>query len=323
MSGAGFFFFDGGMTMNTKTKKPKEKNEMNLVKLAAEFGSEDKARAYLEALRWPTGVHCLRCKDEDVTPIKERHQYDCVKCGYQFSVTTGTIFHDTHLPLWKWLLAIYRMTESKKGVSACEVQRTVEVSYRTAWYLCHRIRAAMKDLNPAPLKGVVEVDETYIGGKARGRGRGYKGNKAIVAGAVEREGQIRLQLLSWADRETLHKFITDKTGPDTKAIYTDENRSYRGIGKRGRPHKTVNHSKYEWVHGQVHTNTVENVWSLLKRSVVGTYHKVSVKHLDAYLGELEHRFNNRENKYIFRDTVLKLLKAENLEYKKLVKKKAA
>ncbi len=292
---------------------------MNLVKLVEQFSQEGKAREYLTELRWPEGVTCPRCEGTKVSPIKDRPQYCCNDCEYQFSVTSGTIFNDSHLPLWKWFLAIYLMTESKKGMSACQIQRSLDVAYRTAWFLCHRIRAAIKEVNPTPLKGTVEVDETYVGGKRRHVGRGYRGNKTCVIGALERKGPVRMEVLKWVDREQLHKFIHKTTAPDTANIYTDEHVGYRGIQDHDTKHGTVNHSKEEWVHGDVHTNGIESVWSLLKRSVVGTYHKVSVKHLDAYVDELEHRFNNRENKFLFRDTLLKLVKAEKLTYSELTK----
>jgi transposase-like protein len=168
------------------------------------------------------------------------------------------------------------------------------------------------------LNGIVEVDETYIGGTTEGTGHGFKGNKALVVGAVERNGDAVLHTIEHADKETLHKFIKENTKPDTKAIYTDNFPAYNGIGDKDTVHETVNHSADEWVRGNVHTNSVENVWSLFKRSVMGSYHQVSKKHLDSYLDELEWRFNNRENPYLFRDTLLKLINSKNLEYRDLV-----
>jgi transposase-like protein len=306
--------------MKKSSRKTKEPSDMNLIKLIEEFSSGDKAREELEKLRWPEGIQCPRCEGKSVSPIKDRQQYRCLACEYQFSVTSGTIFNDSHLPIWKWFLAVYLMTESKKGVSACQIQRTLALgSYRTAWFLCHRIRAAMKEVNPEPLKGTVEVDETYVGGKRRHVGRGYRGNKVAVIGALKRKGPVRMESLRWVDKQKLHEFIHKTTAPDTEKIYTDEHPGYRGIQDADTQHGTVNHSQEEWVHGDIHTNGIESVWSLLKRSIVGAYHKVSVKHLDAYLDELEHRFNNRENKFLFRDTLLKLVKAEKLTYQELTK----
>jgi transposase-like protein len=295
------------------------KSDVNLVNLIERFGTDEKCREYLTELKWPNGIECPRCKSQSISTIAERDQYDCNKCRYQFSVTSGSIFHDSHLPLWKWFLAVYLMIESKKGISACEVQRVVAVSYKTAWFLCHRIRAAMREVSADLLKGIVEVDETYVGGRFHGRNRGYKGNKAVVVGAVEREGQIRLKVIKSPSHYWLHKFIHETTDPKVEAIYTDEAKAYLGIADSDTRHETVRHSQEEWVNGDVHTNNVESVWSLLKRSVVGTYHKISIKHLDAYLDELEHRFNNRKNKFLFRDTLLKLVNAEKLPYQELIK----
>jgi len=204
-------------------------------------------------------------------------------------------------------------------MSALQMKRTLCIAYETAWYLCHRIRAAMREINSELLRGIVEVDETYVGGKTRHMGHGYKGNKAIAIGAIQRGGKIRLQVITHATKAVLHKFIHDNTAPDTEAIYTDELPAYWGINDADTRHESVCHSAEEWVRGDVHTNGIENVWSLLKRSIIGSYHRVSIKHLDAYLDELEHRYNNRKNEYIFRDTLTKLVNAAKLPYSELVK----
>ena len=294
----------------------------NLMDLMEKFGTDEKCRALLESLRWPDGARCPRCNGLKHTTMPSRGQYDCLTCGYQFSVTSGTIFHDTHLPLQKWFMAILLTVESKKGVSANQVKRILGIgSYRTAWYLCHRIRAAMTELDPTPLKGTVEVDETFVGGKLKGHGKGrgaYMKNKAVVIGVIQRGGKVRLQVIDRTDRKTLHAFIKEHTAHDTEVIITDDWRAYRGIGDHDTKHEFVNHSAKEYVRGDIHTNGIENVWSLLKRSVTGTYHKLSVKHLDAYLDELEWRFNNRDNPYLFRDTLIKLLGSKNLEYQELI-----
>jgi transposase-like protein/IS1 family transposase len=296
---------------------PKMKQEMNIMKLVEQYHNDDACREVLAKLRWPDGITCPRCQSKSIRNSYTRDQFDCASCGYQFSVTSGTIFHDSHLPLKKWFVAVYLMVESKKGISANQMKRTLSVSYKTAWYLCHRIRAAMLTEAAKRLSGTVEVDETWVGGKMKNVGHGFKGNKALAVGAVERQGDIVLEMIKHADKETLHKFIHSRTEPDTKAIYTDEWPAYKGIADKDTKHETVNHSAEEWVRGDVHTNSVENVWSLLKRSIVGSYHQVSRKHFDAYLDELEWRFNNRNNPYLFRDTLLKLIKAENLPYQEL------
>ena len=299
---------------------PTKTADINLVNLIDRFHSPEACRDFLEKLRWPDGIECPRCSGRVISRIHKRDQFDCDSCRYQFSVTAGTIFHDSKLPLWKWFLAAYIMSESKKGVSANQMKRMVGVSYKTAWYLCHRIRAAMTVTNPEPLTGTVEVDETYVGGKVRGKGRGYRDNKTMVVGAIQRGGNVRLKVEKHNDRRTLHGFIEAHIDDDAEAIYTDEWPAYQGISDENTRHETVNHKQEEWVRADVHTNTVEGVWSLFKRSIVGFYHQLSEKHMDAYLDEFEWRFNNRDNPYLFRDTLMKLVSAETLEYKELVSK---
>src|SRR5215213_10991177 len=216
-------------------------SDMNIMKLIERYDSDDKCRLTLEKLRWPLGVRCIRCDSEKVYRAKKRNQFECGACGYHFSVTTGTIFHDTHLPLRKWFIATYLICESKKGVSALQLKRTLGVSYKTAWYLSHRIRAALNEVDAQLLRGIVEVDETFVGGEVEGKGRGYKGNKAVVVGAMQRGGNICLQVVRGTDRETLHGFIRENTAGDTEAIYTDEWPAYLGIGEEDTKHKTVKH----------------------------------------------------------------------------------
>jgi transposase-like protein len=296
-----------------------KEQEINLISLIDRFHDEDKCRNHLEGLRWPDGLECPRCAGKTISRIKTRHQLDCDSCRYRFSVTAGTIFHDSHLPLWKWFVAVYLIAESKKGISANQLKRTIGTTYKTAWYLSHRIRAALNEVDAQLLKGIVEVDETFVGGRMEGQGRGYKGNKTVVVKAMQRNGNICLQVVRGTDRETLHGFIRETTAGDTQAIYTDEWPAYKGIADKDTEHKTVKHRDKAYVaEGDVHTNSIENVWSLLKRSIVGSYHQVSAKHLDAYLDELEFRFNNRENPYMFRDAMLKLVVADNLPYEKLI-----
>ena len=292
--------------------------QMNLVKLMHEYADESACREYLEELRWPDGLACLRCGSMRISRISTRNQLDCGDCEFRFSVTAGTIFHDSHLPLSKWFLAAYMMMEAKKGISAKQMERSLGVAYRTAWYLCHRIRAAIEEASPIKLKGIVEIDETFVGGEVRGKGHGYKGNKAIVVGAVERDGKIILKVVPDRTRKTLHAFAEEAVADEAEAIHTDDWAAYRGIGDEDTLHETVNHSIGEYARGNVNTNSVENIWNLLKRSIIGSFHKVSIKHLDAYLDELEWRFNNRDNPFLFRDTLIRLLQSGNLEYKALI-----
>ena len=196
------------------------------------------------------------------------------------------------------------------------------MAYKTAWYLCHRIREAMgNDPFTGPtLFGIVEVDETWVGGLQRGKGRGPYSttNKSIVVGAVQRDGKIRLERIPNTRKATLHDFIQRTVSDEAQAIYTDEFLSYKGIGDAmGMPHETVQHNLDEWVVGDVHTNSVEGVWSLFKRSIMGAFHQISAKHMDRYLEEIEWRHNNRENPHIFRDTLRRIVDTDALTYESL------
>lgn len=307
-----------GREATARPRKPRQ--DMNLVKLIDQFGSEDRCHAYLEELRWPAGVRCPRCESAKISRIQKRRQFDCDSCRYQFSVRVNTVFHDSHLPLWKWFLATYMMIESKKGISANQLKRTLSVSYKTAWYLCHRIRAAMKDDTPQVLEGTIEIDETYVGGRKRGHGRGFD-NKTMIMGAIQRGGQVRFRVERHAKQQNtvlFHKFIEDTVSEDAQQIYTDQHPAYRTFAAADERHEWVDHGAEEWVRADVHTNSVEGVWSLFKRALIGSYHQLSAKHLDAYLDEFAFRFNNRENPYLFRDTLLALIAEDKLPYKELV-----
>jgi transposase-like protein len=291
--------------------------ETNLVNLIEHYGNDTKCREYLEALRWTDGIKCPRCGSDKISHIEKRDQYDCDQCRYQFSVTAGTIFHDSHLPIWKWFLAVYLMTESKKGMSANQLKRSLAVSYKTAWYLCHRVRKAMQEATDKPkLDGIVEVDETFVGGRYDKRRKRGPWEKQPVMGLLQRNGSFEARTIPTTGKRVLIGIINDRI--DKKAtIMTDEYKAYKSLDKDFK-HESVNHRKEEWARGNVHTNSIENAWSLFKRSIVGSYHQISTKHMDAYLDEFEWRFNNRDNKYLFRDTLIKLLNAPKMEFKKLV-----
>jgi transposase-like protein len=289
---------------------------MNLVELIQQFSDESKCRAYIEKLRWPKGVTCPHCQADKIYRLENRPLLLCASCEHQFSVTVDTIFHDTHLPLEKWFLATFLLCESKKGMSACQIQRSLGVSYKTAWYLCHRIRAAMLEVAPPKLGGTVEIDETYVAGKKR-RWR-PKGQVSVVIGIRQRNGDLRMIRAEDAKSATVREIINANIGSHVEVIMTDESAIYPwALDKMQKNlHKTINHSRH-YAHGDVHTNTVESAFSLLKRGIVGTWHKVSAKHLPAYLDEMCFRFNNRKNPFLFRDTMLKLIDSPNVEYKHL------
>lgn len=295
---------------------------VNLCSLIEEFGSESKCRTYLELLRWAGDVRCPRCDSDKISQIVKRDQYDCDACRYQFSVTARTIFNDSHLPLWKWFLAVYLLCESRKGMSANQIKRTLGISYKTAWYLCHRIRAAMKEVNPEPLGGIVEIDETYVGGRKLHQSvKIGKSNKIPVIGIKQRGGELRFFRAEEVNSGVLATYIKENVREDVDVVMTDEALVYPPalIKARisGRRHYTVNHSAGQYVDGDVTTNGIESAFSLLKRGIVGSWHRVSAKHLSAYLDEMMFRFNNRDNPYLFRDTMMKLIEAPVLEYKAL------
>jgi len=302
------------------------KDALNLCELIDRFGDDQHCRNYLEHLRWPKGVTCPKCLGTKVSSILKRDQYNCdnESCGYQFSVTAGTIFHDTHLPLTKWFLAIYLICQSKKGMSAHQLHRMLKINYRTAWYLCHRIRHAVEQVSEPKLDGICEVDETYVGGKKIGQGV-YAGKKAkeVVIGIRERDGNLRFFHAEDAKSGTLAKYIQENISQDVDVIVTDEYSAYPYALKKANipttKHATVNHSAKEYVRGDIYTNSVESAFSLLKRGIIGTWHKVSAKHLQAYLNEMVWRFDNRKNPFLFRDTLLRLINCDNLEYKELTK----
>src|SRR5438094_7304134 len=298
---------------------------MTLPEVNALYSTDDRCRELLERLRWPEGVTCPRCKDRRISRLKEYARYECVGCEYQFTVTAGTVFHDSHLPLSKWFMATLLLCEAKKGMSAHQLKRTIwglhKGSYKTAWYLCHRIRAAMKEAERPMLDGTVEMDETYVGGKQRNPGRGKATtNKEVVIGSRQRNGELRFFHAEDAKSGTLARYIQENISQDVDVIVTDELAAYpKALGELSDRHETVNHTQKEYVRfgTDIHTNTVENAFSLLKRGIMGTWHKISAKHLPAYLDEMQFRFNRRKNANLFLDTLRHMVTASVLTFEKL------
>src|ERR1017187_2439029 len=296
---------------------------VNLMTVVEQYSTDETCREALMHLRWPHGVRCPRCAHEKVMPVKGRKVFDCNSCHYQFSVTVGTIFNDSHLALTKWFLITYLMCESKKGLSASQIYRMLgKKSYKTAWYLCHRVRAAMKAVPPVEkLGGTVEVDETYVGGKQRStRKAGFgNSNKQVVIGIRQRCGDLRFFHAEDAKSGTLAKYIQENISQDVDVIVTDEYRPYRKAVGKAR-HETVNHSAKEYVRfgTDIHTNTVESAFSLLKRGIIGTWHRLSAKHLQAYLDEMSFRFDRRNRHDLFLDTLRHMVTADPLTFEELV-----
>jgi transposase-like protein len=299
---------------------------MTLIDVINLFDTDDKCRELLVRLRWPNGPECVRCKGPVVELETEKQLFYCKECDYQFTVTAGTIFNDSHLPLQKWFLATLLLCEAKKGMSASQLKRTIwgqhNGSYKTAWYLCHRIRAAMKQVDQPMLSGTVEMDETYVGGKQTGKGVQYgKNQKEVVIGIRQRGGDLRFFHAEDAKSGTLAKYIKENVSTDVEVIVTDELTGYPSAmieaGIHGRKHKTVNHKAKEYVRGDVYTNTVESAFSLLKRGIIGSWHKISAKHLQAYLDEMTFRFDRRKSRTLFLDTLRHMVTAPVLTFEKL------
>lgn len=294
---------------------------MNLIDINTMFPTEEKCRELLTRLRFPEGPRCLRCKAPVVELETEKQLFYCKDCDYQFSVTAGTVFNDSHLPLVKWLTATLLLCEAKKGMSACQIQRTLGIgSYKTAWYLCHRIRHAMAQTDKPMLDGKVEMDETYIGGKQQGH-EGMKKSKEVVIGIRQRGGELRFFHAQDAKSGTLAKYIKENISTDVEVMFTDEWAAYpRAMmksGIHGDQHKTIRHGAKIYVDGDIHTNTVESAFSLLKRGVIGTWHRISAKHLASYLEEMSFRFNRRKNSDLFLDTLRHMVTAPVLTFEKL------
>ena len=258
-----------------------------------EFPDDAAVLADIFRKRYPDGLTCEKCARVDMfSPVAGRRSYAC-PCGFQVYPTAGSIFHKSPTPLTTWYLAIFYVTASKNGVAALELQRHIGVTYKCAWRMMHQIRKLMAEELP-PMTGTVEVDETYVGGKRPGkRGRGAAG-KAIVVGAVERQGSVAPFVVEQANAETAKNLLAVTTDPSAK-IMTDEYGAYHGLKKAGYSHETVNHGREKYVRGDVHTNTIEGFWSQMKRSIDGTHHGVSKKHLQAYADEYAFRYNRRHS----------------------------
>lgn len=282
--------------------------DLTLDEIQSRFSTDESARRYLEEIRWPNGVACPHCKNQDqkrIWEIKPNEAakiraglYQCAECKKQFTVTVGTIFEDSHIQLRKWLVAWYLLCSSKKGISSLQIQRMLGLgSYRTALFMMHRIRYAISHPSfTGMLKGTVEVDETYIGGRIHGK-RGKLNNKTCVVSLVERGGNARSFVLDRITGANLKGAIIQHV-QDGSVVCTDDYFGYRPMPKIFK-HKAVKHSAHEYASKEggftAHTNTVESKFSLLKRGIIGTFHQVSRKHLPLYLAEFDHRFNHRKS----------------------------
>lgn len=307
--------------------EPKPKSD--LLKVTDGTLTEADARAMLERIRWPDGPRCpfpdcggaeaYRIEVKASTrkngkPVGPRHLFRCKACKRQFSVTKGTIFEDSKIPLRTWIMVMYRMCSSKKGVSAHQIHREFGVTYESAWFMCHRIRWAMREKDGLPLVGTIEADETYIGRRTRRghpllyeriqdeiqmglrpkpqRGRWWAEGKAIVFGMLERDGRVRTVKVDDAQAGTLRPIMIRNIDTSKARLITDAHPAYRLI-RRHLPHDVIRH-ELEYVRGDVHIQGIENYWSLLKRGLYGVFHHVGEGYLPQYLREFEFRFNRRK-----------------------------
>jgi transposase-like protein len=290
-----------------------ENDELSIVGIAERFPNSLAAAEYLESVRWPNGPVCPHCGESERKPYalksKTRRLWKCAACRKQYTVTVGTIFESSHIPLHKWLWAFFLLCSSKKGMSAHQLHRMLGITYKSAWFMAHRIRYAMEQPPfQRQLTGTVEVDETYVGGKVRRSNKkqykpldpsqphkqmqtGRGAEKTPVLSLVERGGEVRSFRIANVTGETLGSAIRHHVAREAH-LRTDSFPSYTRVGWEYASHEVVNHLD-EYVRGDVHTNTAENYFSILKRGINGVYHHVSEAHLPRYLAEFDFRYNNR------------------------------
>jgi IS1 family transposase len=303
------------MEIAVSRKQPKPVHQLTAAQFERMFPDEDACKAYLQARRWPDGVHCPRCGNPVVYDLPSRKwHWQCAQCapggstGYRFSILVDTIFENTNKPLRDWYRVVHLMLTSKKGMSALQIMRYMGFgSYKTAWSMCHKVRVAlMEDIGK--LGGIVEVDETFVGGLAknkhwdkRGGGGGTGGigsGKTPVVGAVSRKGNVVARVVANVQAATLEAFVRETVSNKVSLLCTDQWAGYNRLSKDF-PHTTVDHAKGQYVVGAIHTQTIEGFWSIFKRGIVGSFHKVSRKYMPLYVAEFQFRYNNRENADIF------------------------
>ena len=314
--------------MTRKAPGKKYREGMSIVEMMDMFPTEDVAREWFESVIWPNGRHCPKCgcTETNEVPNAKPMPYHCKGCRSYFSVKTGTAMQSSKVPLRKWAIAIYLCLTSLKSVSSMKLQRDLGVSQPTAWFMMHRIREAWGEDDGEPFDGPAEVDETYFGGKRKNMsnaqrralkdtGRGAVGKTAVIGIKDRATNQVRAEVITETDAETLQDFVEEHTGADA-TVFTDDAAAYKGMD---REHESVRHSVSEYVRGQAHTNGIESFWAMMKRAHDGTFHKISPKHLQRYVSEFaaKHNIRNSDTLAQMRDTVARLV-GERLLWRDLV-----